>query len=69
LSDANRVIPELEGKLSVTGKEVERLNGILTKLTREVVPALEEKAKGLALECDDYRQRCSQLGESSKQAL
>jgi regulator of replication initiation timing len=52
--------------VAILSNEIERLNEILHKYSKEVVPALEEKNRNLALESDEQRRRLAELIEASK---
>lgn len=65
-SDVNRKLPEYENKIALLSKEIERLNDVLLKYNREIVPSLEDKLKNSNLEIDEYRRRLSEMGELSK---
>lgn len=57
LSDANRKIGEYENKVIILSKEIERLNDILVKYSKQMIPELEEKNRKLNFENEDFKRK------------
>ena len=66
LSEENRRIGEYENKMAILSKEIERLNELLVKYSREVVPSLEEQAGSLSFENEDLKRKLNELVEMNR---
>lgn len=58
----------MENKVAILSHEIERLNEILHKYSKEIVPSLEEKNRAISLECEEYRRRLTEFVEINKQS-